>query len=74
VPLDVDLVPLWSLNRTPTLVIRGASSDLLLPETFAQMQDSGAQAHEVPDAGHAPALMDAETIGVIRQFLLAGGR
>jgi pimeloyl-ACP methyl ester carboxylesterase len=74
VPLDVDLWPLWSLNKTPTLVIRGASSDLLLEETFAQMQESGAQGYTVPDAGHAPALMDAETIGVIRQFLMTGAR
>jgi hypothetical protein len=52
----------------PILTIRGASSDLLLPETQAQM---GGASYVVPDAGHAPALMDDVSIRVIRDFLTA---
>lgn len=53
------------------LTIRDEHSDLLLPETFARMQRSGAQGITVPDAGHAPALMDTPTIRAVREFLLA---
>jgi hypothetical protein len=35
------------------------------------MVASGASALTVADAGHAPALMDAPTIGAVREFLLA---
>jgi pimeloyl-ACP methyl ester carboxylesterase len=70
-PLDVDLWPVWELIQIPRLVIRGVNSDLLLPDTFAQMQRDGAQGYEVPDAGHAPALMDAPSIARIREFLVA---
>ena len=72
VPLDVDMWPLWEQIKTPILAIRGAQSDLLLADTFAQMQASGAQPFEVPDAGHAPALMDSAAIAKIRDFLNQG--
>jgi hypothetical protein len=36
------------------------------------MREEGAQGHVVVDAGHAPALMDAPTIAVIRAFLTEG--
>jgi hypothetical protein len=52
------------------MAIRGAQSDLLLPETFARMRASGARTLEVPDAGHAPALMAPDQIATIRGFLL----
>jgi len=66
---DVDLWPVWPRITCPRLVIRGAQSDLLLPETFARMAASGASTHVVPDAGHAPMLNDAGSIAVIRGFL-----
>ncbi|MDE8348097.1 MAG: alpha/beta hydrolase [Acidocella sp.] len=68
-PADVDLWPLWGMIKTPVLAIRGASSDLLTPETFQQMQASGAKGLVVGDAGHAPALMDELTVGEIAAFL-----
>jgi pimeloyl-ACP methyl ester carboxylesterase len=71
VQLDVDLWPIWERIDMPRLVIRGASSDLLLPETYERMREEGAQGHVVDDAGHAPALMDEPTIAVIRAFLLS---
>jgi pimeloyl-ACP methyl ester carboxylesterase len=69
VPLDVDMWPIWSAMRVPVLAIRGVDSDLLTPETFARMREEGAEGLEVADAGHAPALLDAPTIGAIAEFL-----
>lgn len=68
---DVDLWPLWSLIRQPTLVVRGAQSDLLLADTAERMTREGPRArlHLVPDAGHAPALMAADQIAAVRDFL-----
>jgi pimeloyl-ACP methyl ester carboxylesterase len=68
-PIDVDMWPLWDRIRVPRLVIRGATSDILLPETFARMAASGAEAFEVPETGHAPALVDPLQTEAIRSFL-----
>ncbi len=72
VPLDVDTWPVWSHISIPRLVIRGAQSDLLLPETYDRMLSTGAQGYVVQDAGHAPALMDYESMARIKAFLLEG--
>lgn len=68
---DVDLWPVWSMIRCPTLVIRGAESDLLEPETVTRMEQTGPRARsvEVADAGHAPALMDPAQVALVRGFL-----
>lgn len=68
---DVDLWPLWSLIRQPTLVVRGAKSDLLLADTAERMTQEGPRArlYLVPDAGHAPALMADDQIAAVRDFL-----
>jgi pimeloyl-ACP methyl ester carboxylesterase len=68
-PVDVDMWDLWDRIRIPRLVLRGATSDILLPETVARMEASGATAFEVPGTGHAPALLDPAQIAVIRAFL-----
>jgi pimeloyl-ACP methyl ester carboxylesterase len=68
-PADVDIWALWDRIRVPRLVIRGETSDILLPETFARMEASGAEAFLVPETGHAPALLDPLQIAVIRSFL-----
>ena len=70
-PRDLDMWPIWDRIDLPMLVLRGAASDLLLPETFARMA-AKARTHTVPDRGHAPALVDKPTIAVVRDFLLAG--
>lgn len=70
VPLDVDTWPMWGLIKIPRLVIRGGQSDLLTPETYDRMVASGAEGYIVPDAGHAPALMDYESMARIKAFLL----
>ncbi|MBU6426462.1 MAG: alpha/beta fold hydrolase [Rhodospirillales bacterium] len=72
VPLDVDMWPVWDMIHLPRLVIRGAESDLLLPDTYSRMQDEGAEGYVVQNAGHAPALMDYESQARIKAFLLEG--
>jgi pimeloyl-ACP methyl ester carboxylesterase len=66
---DIDIWPWWDKIRIPVMAIRGEHSDLLLPRILARMARSGADILEVPDAGHAPALMDTPTIEAIRAFL-----
>jgi len=68
---DVDLWAVWDLIRCPVLVIRGAGSGLLLPETAAEMsrRGPGARIIEVPGCGHAPSLMAEDQIAPIRDFL-----
>lgn len=70
-PADVDMWPLWDRIRVPRMVIRGAQSDVLPREVAQRMEASGAQAFEVPDTGHAPALLDPAQIMAIRSFLTA---
>ena len=69
---DVDVWPLYDALRCPTLVIRGAESDLLDRDTLAQMAARGPQAKtvEIAGVGHAPMLMDADQIAIVRDFLL----
>jgi pimeloyl-ACP methyl ester carboxylesterase len=69
-PADMDLSPLWAGVTVPVLLLRGAESDLLLPETARAMaQKPGVRLVEIPGCGHAPALMDADQTGLIRDFL-----
>ncbi len=75
-PRDVNLWPVWENIGCPVLVIRGGASDLLLPETAAEMTMRGRAASEgriefaeFDDCGHAPALMDEAQIGRIAAFL-----
>jgi pimeloyl-ACP methyl ester carboxylesterase len=69
---DLELWPLWDAITCPTLVIRGAESDLLTRETTAQMAGRGPKAKvvEIPGVGHAPTLMHADQIALVREFLL----
>jgi pimeloyl-ACP methyl ester carboxylesterase len=55
----------------PTLLIRGADSDLLTHETAQAMTGRGPRArlHEVPGVGHAPTLVAPEQVAVVREFL-----
>jgi pimeloyl-ACP methyl ester carboxylesterase len=70
---DVDLWPIYDRIRCPTLVVRGADSDLLRPETVAAMAERGPrpQTVEIANVGHAPMFMEAEQIRIVREFLLA---
>jgi pimeloyl-ACP methyl ester carboxylesterase len=70
---DLDLWTLYDAIRCPTLVMRGESSDLLTRETSVQMAQRGPRPRivEIPGVGHAPTLLHAEQIDVVREFLLA---
>jgi pimeloyl-ACP methyl ester carboxylesterase len=67
----VDLWPMWDAIRAPTLVLRGAESDVLLPATAEEMTRRGPRAEvvELPGIGHAPALMSPEQMDLVRAFL-----
>ncbi len=69
-PEALDLSALWARVALPVLVIRGAESDLLLPETLAAMASRpGVEVAEMAGAGHAPALMDAAQTALVADFL-----
>jgi len=69
-PKALDMQALWEKVTIPVLLIRGAESDLLLPETAAEMAGAPhVRLEEVPRAGHAPALMDAAQIRLVAEFL-----
>lgn len=69
---DVVLWPFWDQVRSPTLLLRGKDSDLLLSETAREMTTRGPKATlvEFPGIGHAPMLMEQSQIAVVRDFLL----
>jgi pimeloyl-ACP methyl ester carboxylesterase len=69
---DVDLWAVWDQIRCPVLVLRGVESDLLLPETAAEMTRRGPRAEvvEIDGTGHAPALMAKEQIAIVRDWLI----
>lgn len=73
-PADVVLWPFWDQVNCPTLLLRGADSDLLLRETAREMTRRGPKANLVEFAGigHAPMLMAADQINVVRDFLGQG--
>jgi pimeloyl-ACP methyl ester carboxylesterase len=58
----------------PTLLLRGASSDVLAPATAAAMAARGpkARVHEFAGVGHAPTIVAADQVAVVREFLQDG--
>jgi len=58
--------------RCPTLLLRGAQSDLLSHETALAMTQRGPKArlHEFAGIGHAPMLVVPEQVAMVREFLL----
>ena len=60
--------------RCPTLVLRGAESDVLAPATAAAMAARGPKArlHEFAGVGHAPTIVAADQVAVVREFLQEG--
>jgi len=78
--LEQPLQTLWpqfdGLRAVPLLILRGANSDLLTVETLKEMvaRHPGAEVHIVEGQGHAPLLLDAETIHRICAFVAANDR
>ena len=68
---NADIWPVWDAVRCPTLLLRGANSDLLSSETAAQMRSRGPKPElvEVPGVGHAPMLLNEEQIAPVEAFL-----
>lgn len=67
-----DLWPLFdALAGLPLVCLRGANSDLLAPETFAEMKRRRPDmiAVEVPDRGHIPFLDEPESLNALRRWL-----
>ena len=70
-PAPPDLWPIWDAIRAPTLLLRGANSDLLSAATAAEMVRRGPKPTliEFPEVGHAPMLLSAEQIEPVVQFI-----
>lgn len=68
----VDLSAFWNLIKIPTLILRGAESDLLTHENAQAMLATNPQAKLVEFAGigHAPSLYEEDQIGIVRDFLV----
>jgi pimeloyl-ACP methyl ester carboxylesterase len=68
----IDLWNVWGKLRIPTLVLRGAESDVLRPTTVREMKERkpDVEVVEFPSVGHAPALMSRDQIRVVKEFLL----
>lgn len=68
---DMDLWQFWDTIACPTLLLRGVQSDLLQKDNAVQMTQRGPKPGlvEFTGIGHAPALMAADQIKVVRDFL-----
>ena len=62
----------WDAVRCPVLLLRGAESDLLSRATAQVMTERGPKArlHELAGIGHAPMLVAADQVALVREFLL----
>lgn len=71
---DIDLWYLYDAIRCPTMVLRGAQSDLLSRQTAEAMKGRGPKAKlvELAGVGHAPTLLHPDQIAIVREFLHAG--
>ena len=79
-PNDYDLWEHYDELRIPVLLLRGAESDLVLPDAVAEMKTRGPgaggllQVVEIAGCGHAPALNVPEQLELVRSFLAAAER
>lgn len=75
--LDGEIPDLWplfgALAHLPVLLVRGALSQILLPETVARMREvhTGLEVIEVPGVGHAPTLVEPVVSVALDGFLAA---
>jgi pimeloyl-ACP methyl ester carboxylesterase len=74
-PTDYELWDHYDRLRIPVLLLRGAESDLVLPDAAAEMLTRGpglsglARVVEVQGCGHAPALNVPEQLELVRSFI-----
>ena len=69
-PQDYDQWDAWDALPIPVLVLRGADSDLLLPDVAEAMRNRGPRAVVVtiPGCGHAPALNTPAQFALVERF------
>ncbi len=76
-PDDYLIWPHYDAIEVPVLCLRGAESDLVLPETLDEMRRRGPgssgllQVIEVPGCGHAPALNVPDQLDAVTAFMEA---
>lgn len=74
-PRDYDVWEHYDRLRIPVLLLRGAESDLVLPDAAAEMMTRGpgplglARIVEVAGCGHAPALNVPQQLDLVRAFI-----
>jgi len=68
---EVTLWQIYDLIQCPTLLIRGAESELLSAAAALEMTQRGARAKvaTLPGVGHAPTLTHQDQIDIVLQFL-----
>ncbi|HEV7478096.1 MAG TPA: alpha/beta hydrolase, partial [Burkholderiales bacterium] len=68
----IDLWNIWGKVACPTLVLRGAESDVLPPSILREMKERkpDMESIEFAGVGHAPALMSDDQISAVKRFLL----
>ncbi|MGE0502696.1 MAG: alpha/beta fold hydrolase [Rhizobiaceae bacterium] len=68
---DLDVWDKYDAITAPTLLVRGAASDVLPSAVAASMVQRGPRPRlvEIAGCGHAPTLANAEQIGLLREFL-----
>jgi pimeloyl-ACP methyl ester carboxylesterase len=68
---DADLWPVWEAVHCPTLIVRGAESDILTRETAEAMRGgrAGVALVEIAESGHAPCLLEPDQIDAVERWL-----
>jgi pimeloyl-ACP methyl ester carboxylesterase len=69
---EQDFWKAWDNIKCPVLVLRGATSDVLLTRTASEMAERNARATivEIPNCGHAPSLTDQEQLRLVSEWLM----
>lgn len=69
---EASLWAAWDAITCPTLLVRGAQSDLLTAEVAQQMTQRGPRARlaEIAGVGHAPTFMHDDQVALAHRFLL----
>ncbi len=70
----IDLSEMWTQIDIPTLIIRGSESDVLEANNIHTMRlgHIKAQSIVIQGVGHAPSLMEADQIEIVKRWLIEG--
>jgi pimeloyl-ACP methyl ester carboxylesterase len=68
--VGMELWSVWQAVQCPTLVLRGAESEVLTADTVARMRERPrTTVVKLPRIGHAPSLMAPDQIALVQEFL-----